>query len=263
MRMFRQAFFASAVLIFALLFKSVLADSPQVVLATVNGETISQEDYNAFLGSPAEMKQVPYQPAIIHQLVDRELIVQDALDQGLDKDASFVNILETLEYNALVNFGMQKYFERHPITEERLREEYQKFGPLKQYQIRHIVVNTKRESEALIKKIRAGGNFAKLAAQYSMDPATRPRGGSLGWLTEEQMLEPVTKAVVNLSKGAVTKEPVKTQAGWHVILLEGVREQPPLPYEAAKGQLMMRLRQQQTVDYVDRLKKGAEIVIIE
>lgn len=261
--MFRQTLFAGTVLFFTLMLNTLVADSPEVVLATVNGNTISQEDYNAFVGIPTEMKQVPYQPAIINQLVNRELLVQDALKHGLDKDLLFLKILETLKYNALFNFGMQKYFEQHPITEERLREEYEEFGPLKQYQVRHIVLNTRREAEALIKKLRAGGNFAQLAAQYSIDSITRPRGGSLGWLTEEQMLEPVAKAVANLSKGAITEEPVKTRAGWHVILLDEVREQPPLPFEAAKGQLMMRVRQQQALEYVDQLKKGAKIEIIK
>ena len=261
--MSRRNLFASAALLFVLLLNPVLAESPTVVLATVNGNKISQEDYNAFLGIPAEMKQGPYQPTVINQLVNRELVVQDALRQGLDKESSFLKILEALKYNAMYNFGMQKYFERHPVTEQRLREEYQKFGPLKQYQIRHIVVHSRHEARGLIKKMQGGGNFAQLAAQYSIDPISGPRGGSLGWLTEEQMFEPVAKAVATLSKGAVTGEPVKTSAGWHVVLLEDIREQPPLPFEAARGQLMLKVRQQQSVEYFDHLKKDAEIDIIK
>lgn len=261
--MSRRNLFVSTVFLLTVPFNSVLADSPAVVLATVNGNKISQQDYNVFVGIAAEMKQMPYQPAVINQLVNRELVVQDAITQGFDKDSSFLKILETLKYNAMFNFGMQKYFERHPVSEERLRKEYERFEPLKQYQIRHIVVNSRREAEELIKTIRTDGNFAQLAAQYSIDPISRPRGGGVGWLTEEQMFEPIAKAVATLSKGAVTKEPVKTSAGWHVVLLEEIREQPPLPFEAARGQLMLQVRQKQTVEYFDRLRKDAQIEIIK
>ncbi len=261
--MLRTILLVSAGLLITLSSVPVVADTPGVVLATVNGKEITQEDYNTFLGIPVEMKQMPYRPAVINQLVNRELVVQEAYQRGFDKDSTFLKILSTLKYNAMFNFGMQKYLGRHPVSEERLRKEYERYGPLNQYQLLHIVVNSRREAEGLIEKIRAGGSFTQLAAQYSIDAVTRPRGGRLGWLTEEQMFVPIAKAVASLSEGAVTHTPVKTSAGWHVVMLEEMRVQPPLPFEAAKGQLMLKVRQDQTAEYFDHLRKNAKIEIIE
>lgn len=238
-------------------------DPAETVLATVNDKAITLQDYNEYIGVQPGAQPAPVQPAAVHGMVNRELVVQDAIMQGLDKDALYVRMLEDFKGNALYDLGMRKYFETHPIAEERLREEYGKIEPLKQYKARHILVGSRDEALALITEIQQGKNFAQLAAERSTDATTRPYGGDLGWLAKEQMFEPIVKAVDAMTKGSSTKEPIQTEAGWHVVLLEDIREVPPVQFDAARNQLEAQVRDQLMAQYIEELKKGAEVEIVK
>jgi len=230
------------------------------VIATVNGKDITLQDYYEHVGAPPNANIKP-EPAIINNMINRELVVQKALTQGLDKETPFVKILENLKYNALFDFGMQKFLHSQPISDERLRAEYKNFPPLTQYKVRHILVKTQAEAQNLIKEIQAGKKFDQLAAQYSIDPMTRPRGGDLNWLTKEQILPEVAKVVVEMKKGTFHPQPIQSKVGWHVVLLENTRELPPIPFEAARGRLTAKIHDQMAAEYFKSLRAEAKVEI--
>lgn len=237
-------------------------------IAMVNGKAISQQAYDdyvkAFPPAPPGVNMAPDQQAVINDLVNRELVVQDAIKNGLDKDSAFLKQLEIMRYNALYSFGMQKYLETHPLSDDRLRQEYSKFKPIKQYKARHILVKTQEEAANVTNQLSQGANFAQMAMQYSIDPTSKPSGGDLGWFTKEQMT-PVNpqfaEAVTTLEKGKLSPQPVQSNLGWHVILLEDTRDLPPIPFEAARPQLMMTVQQQLMMDYQKGLKDKGKVEI--
>ncbi len=77
------------------------------------------------------------------------------------------------------------------------------------------------------------------------------------------MVKPFSDAVIGMEKGAYTKEPVKTQFGWHIILLEDTRKTTPPPFEQVKPQLQMMVRNQRIQDYIQGLREKAEVEIVE
>ena len=235
--------------------------SATTVLATVNDKTITQQDYNDYVGIPPGAPSQPNQDFIINDLVNRELVVQEALKQNLDKDEDFLKILEKLKSQALFEFAMGKYYEKHPLGDERLREEHNKFKPISQYKIRHILLKTRDEAFATIAEIQQGKDFAQLAMQRSMDPTSRQRGGDLGWLTKEQMFEQIAQVVAGMSKGTFTTQAIQTPVGWHVVLLEDTRELPPVQFEAARPQLSAIVRNQMAQAYFAELKKQGKVEI--
>ena len=101
---------------------------------------------------------------------------------------------------------------------------------------RHILVKTKEEAEAIIKELDAGADFAKLAKEKSTGPV-RPEGGDLGFFSPGQMVPAFEKAAFALKAGKYTKEPVKTQFGWHVIKVEEKRNAPPPEFDQVKDQV--------------------------
>ncbi len=236
-------------------------------IAVVNGEAITALDYDelvkAFPPAPPGVNAAPDRQMVINELVNRKLVLQDAIKQGLDKDSLFVKQLEMMRNNALHAFAMQKYLETHPAADDRLKEEYSKFKPLTQYKARHIMVNSQQEAMNLLGQLSQGGNFVQLAMQFSVDPTSKPNGGDLGWFTKEQMamINPeFAEAVANMQKG-LAPQPVQSKLGWHVVLLEEVRELPPVPFETAKPQLMMGVQQQQMMEYLKSLKDSGKIEI--
>ena len=95
-----------------------------------------------------------------------------------------------------------------------------------EYKTSHIQVESESKAKDVIAELDKGAKFADLARQRSNDPMAQ-HGGDLGWLGLGQMPEPYAKAMAALEKGKYTKTPVKTDFGWHVILLEDSRTQQP------------------------------------
>ncbi len=264
--MYKHAWLVGSLLSYAVSFNVIAVDAQkadETVLATVNDSKISQQDYNDYVGIPSGTPPQPIQDVIVTDLINRELVVQAALKQDLDKDADFLKRLEKIKYNALFEFAMEKYHEKHPIGDERLRKEHKKFKPLTQYKVRHILVKTRDEAAAIIAEIQQGRDFTQLAMQRSLDPTTRHRGGDLGWLVVEQMFEQVAQAVTGMAKGNFTTQPIQTQVGWHVVLLEDTRELPPIQFEAARPQLSAIVRAEMAKEYFTELKKQAEVEILK
>jgi peptidyl-prolyl cis-trans isomerase C len=75
------------------------------------------------------------------------------------------------------------------------------------------------------------------------------------------MVAPFSEAVAKLEKGTYTKEPVKTQFGWHIIMLDDVRESTPPSFEQVKPQLQAFVQKQRVQQYIDGLHQGAQIDI--
>jgi peptidyl-prolyl cis-trans isomerase C len=231
------------------------------VLATVNEKTITQQDYNDYVGIPPGAPSQPNQELVINDLVNRELVVQNALKQKLDEDEAFLKVLEKIKYRALFEFAMEKFYEKHPLSDERLREEYNKFKPISQYKIRHILFKSRDDAVATIMEIQQGKDFSQLAMQRSMDPTSRQRGGDLGWLTKEQMFEQIARAIAGMGKGTFTTQPIQTSVGWHVVLLEDMRELPPMQFEATRPQLSAIVRNQMAQKYFEELKQQGKVEI--
>ena len=81
----------------------------------------------------------------------------------------------------------------------------------------HILVKTKDEADKLYEEIKAGKDFAEVAAEVSMCPSGQA-GGDLGYFGKGMMVKPYEDAAFALEKGELSK-PVETQFGWHLILL--------------------------------------------
>ena len=79
----------------------------------------------------------------------------------------------------------------------------------------HVLVEKLSVAEEILKKLKEGGNFSELAAQYSID-GSRKRGGDLGEFGRGMMVRPFEEAAFALKKGE-TSGIVKTQFGYHII----------------------------------------------
>ena len=86
----------------------------------------------------------------------------------------------------------------------------------------------KKEAERIIKKLDEGEDFAKLAEEYSDDEATAKNGGDLDYFYTDNMDENFMDAIKKLDNDEYTKEPVKTQYGYHIILKVDQKEKPKL-----------------------------------
>lgn len=236
-------------------------------IAVVNGKYISKATLANLEKEIAERGQGQVFPKekLVEELVQRELLVQDALQKKLDQSPEIIDRLEEAKKAILTQADVQNFMKTNPVTDAEIKAEYDSKvagANATEYKARHILVKTEDEAKKLIAELDKGGDFAKLANKYSLDGKEAQNGGDLGWFVASQMVEPFSKAVIALEKGKYTKEPVQTQFGWHVILREDSRQQTPPPLEAVKDQLMPFLQRKKVQDMLEQKRKEAKVEIL-
>ncbi|MGZ5054854.1 MAG: peptidylprolyl isomerase, partial [Methylobacter sp.] len=202
---------------------------------------------------------------LVEELVQRELLVQDAIQKQLDKSPEFIAQLEAAKKALLTQAELQNYIKANPVTDEEIKAEYDsKVAAEKgtEYKARHILVKTEAEAKKLIAELDKGADFAKLANKHSLDAKESQNGGDLGWFSAAQMVAPFSEAVAKLEKGKYSKEPVKTQFGYHVILKEDERPVTPPPLEAVKEQLTPYMQRKKVQGMIEGLRKQAKVEIL-
>lgn len=260
-------------LIFIILTSSMLltacdkeqATSNDEAVAIVNGTYISKASLTKLEKEMAKHSRDQSFPKeqLVEELVQREILIQDAVHKKLDQSVEFSERLTTIKNSLLSQAAIQNYLKSNPVTDIELEAEYNKNKAESgtEYKARHILVKTEEEARQLIVKLTKGADFVELAKNKSTGPSSS-QGGDLGWFGEGQMVAPFSEAVVALEDNKFTTEPVQSQFGWHVILREGSREQTPPPFESVKKQLRPMLQRQKIQDFLESLRKQAKIEIL-
>lgn len=216
----------------------------------VNGVTIPQQRVELFVRNLVAQGR-PDTPdlrnAVRRELVDRELLAQEAARRGMANNAEVANEIEVAKQSVLVRALVQDTARATPITEDETRKEYDRIKSRlgsREYKARHILVEKEDEAREIIAQISKGGSFEKLAAERSKDPGSKARGGDLDWNGPNNYVKPFGDALARLKKGQMTDAPVQTQFGWHIIRLDDERARKVPGYEEVKKNLQQQLQQQ-------------------
>ncbi len=233
------------------------------VIARVNGnEILRSQLMQAHENLPNEYKQVPLDqiyPMLLTSLIDSKLVAQDAKARNLDEEEDFQKALTMVKDQLLERYAVRKEIE-DAVTDEKLREMYdgQVADGAEEVHARHILVKTSDEAVAIIKELDGGADFAELAKEKSTGPSG-PRGGDLGFFGKGQMVPSFEEEAFALDAGAHSRNPVKTEFGFHVIKVEERRSAAPPSFEDSVEELRADAAQAAGSAYVQRLRGDAEI----
>jgi peptidyl-prolyl cis-trans isomerase C len=238
------------------------------IAATVNGTPISKDSVDKIVGQRKAMGQ-PDSPetrkAIINQLAMQMLVSQEAIKKNLDKTPEVIDQIKLTQQSILANAYVEDYTKNNPVSDDMLKAEYDKVKAQmtsSEYQARHILVDKEADAKTIIAKLKKNPKlFDSLAKQYSKDPGSKDKGGELGWFDPRGMVPEFGAAVAKLEKGKFTFEPVKTQFGFHVILLEDSRTKQAPTFEQVKPQLAKQVQEQNLKKLVDDMMAKAKIEI--
>ena len=238
------------------------------VAATVNGTAIHTSTVDLMVKERTAQGQ-PDSPelrkAIIENLAMQTLVAAEASKKGLEKVPETQRQLDMVKQSILANAFVADYLKNNPVTDAMLKAEYDKIvakaGP--EFKARHILVETEAEAKDIIVKLKKDLKaFEGLAKAKSKDPGSKANGGDLGWFDPRGMVPEFGAALAKLEKGKFTEEPVKSQFGYHVIVLDDSRTPSPPPMEQVKEQLKQQVQRNNLKTYFDEMKAKAKIDIV-
>jgi peptidyl-prolyl cis-trans isomerase C len=242
-----------------------LAFAADTVVAKVDGMEITEQDIAVAAEDLAEaVQQMPEEKRrdyYIAYLADLRLASKAAREAKLDENAEFKRRMAYRNEKVL----LEEYLAveaRKLVTEASMRalydESVKQMKPEPEIRARHILVETEDAAKAVVTRLKAGEDFAKVAGEVSKDPGSGAEGGDLGYFTKERMVPEFSTAAFAMKVGDVS-DPVKSQFGFHVIKVEDIRERPIPGFDEVKGQIEQYLIRKSQQDAVMALRAKAKI----
>ena len=226
-------------------------------VATVNDEVITEGELNHLL-------QSQYGPSTLDALITNKIVELEADKLGITLTEE--EIQEEYDEYAQAYGGEEallKAFESYNLTKEdiikdikiylltlKVMEDYigitdedvktyfeenkDSFSTPEQVEASHILVEDEATAKEVINKLNAGEDFATLAKEYSTDKSNAENGGALGFFGRGEMVEEFGNAAFAMNVGDVSKEPVKTEFGYHIIKVTDKTEAKEADFETSK-----------------------------
>jgi len=269
----RTCFAALAAAILAASAASALAQQsvlpqPAAITATraalVNGKPIPRSRVDTIVKQQVAQggqDSAQLRHAIVDNLVNIELVVQDAEKKGLTKSPDVREQVEMAREQTIVNAYLADYFKTRPVSDAALHAAYDKLKSQrgdKEYKARHVLVDNEAQAKDIIAKMDKGAKLEEFAKQ-SKDVGSRDHGGELGWAAPSNYVKPFADALAKLEKGKYTHQPVQSQFGWHVIQLDDVRAAQFPPFEQVKPQLQQLVQREEVQKVFANLRAKAKI----
>jgi peptidyl-prolyl cis-trans isomerase C len=261
--------FAAVLLGFAAVSGAALAQAtpanPDKVVAKVDGTDITEGDLSIALGDLGDqVQQMPdaqKRDYLINYIADLRLGAKAAREAKLadtpEAKRRTAYMIDRLLFDEYATEQAKK-----SVTEDAMKALYadtaKTLKPEQEVHARHILVETEDQAKAVIKRLAAGEDFAKVAAELSKDPGSGQQGGDLGFFTKDRMVPEFSNAAFALEIGKIS-DPVKSQFGYHVIKVEEKREKPVPTYEEVKDQIEQYLFRKSQQDTIMALRAGAKI----
>jgi peptidyl-prolyl cis-trans isomerase C len=258
---------------FAACSKKDSAKEGTTVLATIDGESITLEEFNRELDRiPMNMKMLVAgqdgKKTYLDRLIVKRLILKEAKKEKVEGEKEFQDRLAEIKDQLLIESILKKKVVTNvQIADDELTKYYEshkeQFKRPREINTRHIVVKTEEEARQIQAKLQKGEDFAELARNYSIEPNAKATGGEIGFQPQGSLVPEFEQAAFKLKKTGDVSPIVKTQFGYHIIRLEGLRPPAYAPFDEVKDyirQNLVQAKQGETIEkYVEELKKSAKI----
>ena len=233
---------------------------------TVNGQTVSvaeQKELMKVLADRGVKDQKQQLEAARSILAQEKLIEEAAKKANIAQDPAVKALIAERKTEIYSAELVRKNAAAHPLTDADLKKTYEEVK--KQYdpneiKVRHILVKTEQEAKDIIKSLNAGGDFAAIAKEKSLDQGTAAQGGEILFTNIRRIAIPgFAETAMALNKGSLLPVPFHSALGYHVIQLQDKREVPLPSFDALKPQIQNLAAQRQAQQYMADLMRNAKI----
>jgi peptidyl-prolyl cis-trans isomerase C len=247
------------------------SNAGNTTIAVVNGVPIPQARMEYVIKAQVQQGQKDdetMRKQIKEALITREILAQEAVKKGLDKDPQLQTQVDMAKQEFLIRAYFDDFVKTAGVTEDEMKAEYERVkaqqtgdGDRKEYQARHLLIKNEKQAKAALAQINKaqGKNFAQLAKTKSEDSGSKTEGGLLDWSDGSNFVPEFSDAMIKLQKGEWTKQLVKTQYGYHIIKLEDVREMQFPPFEQVKERIEQQLLAQKRDKAIEALRTAAKV----
>ncbi|HUS88621.1 MAG TPA: peptidylprolyl isomerase [Desulfosporosinus sp.] len=202
----------------------------QLLDRMIEGKLIAQEVKNQKL-DPEDAK-VKEQEEIIKKIIGDEDKFQDTLKQQGMTEVELKNFLAVYEkvtgdIKEISDTDAKAFFDKNLAN----------YSQPESVKARHILVKTEDEAKAIIVQLKAGADFVQLAKDKSTEDGAKDSGGDLGKFTKGKMVPEFDTAVFAQKVGTFSADPVKTEFGYHIILVEAHTPAVAPDFEKLKAQV--------------------------
>ncbi len=242
------------------------------VLARVEDKEITNEVVDKFLTELGPQVSMQFnnpmgRKRIVDELVSQELFYLNALEEGIDKEEGFLTELEKLKEGLLKQYVIGKLLEDVKVEDADLEEYYNEntemFKKPETVMASHILVDSEEKANDIAKEIKDGLAFEEAAKEYSSCPSNQ-QGGNLGEFGRGQMVPEFEEAAFSLEIDELSS-PVKTDHGYHLIVVKEKNEEGIIPFEEVKENLRMQLlglkQQEKYLAKSDELKEKYDVEV--
>ncbi len=218
----------------------------------------AEEDFsNELRGAPPDVKR----EQLIAYLTDVILVSQAAEKKNLGDAAEFKR-RQTFLRNKLLMGALLQQRSKEVATEEEMRKVYdeamKQASSEEEVRARHILVETEDEAKAIVEQLKGGADFAALAKEKSKDPGSAQNGGDLDFMGKSELVPEFAEVAFKMYPGQ-TSNPVKTQFGWHIIMLEEKRNRQPPAFEQLKDRIEAFVMRKAQTELVTQLRETAKV----
>lgn len=244
-------------------------DEDDPILARIEGRYVHLSEIEAaaraggFLREGEALTPVAaFERGLVQSYVEQRLLARAAQDEGLQRAPGVLRRVNAARDRVLAaSFMEQKLSERvTPETVERFYNSQRDITRLgDEVRARHILVKTGAEAEEVIAQIKAGGDFAQLAREQSIDRATAPLGGEIGWFTRSMMTPALARVAFSTEPGNLAP-PFQTEFGWHVLEVMDRRPTRSVPLADVRDNIEDFLRMRTIEQTVKELAEQSQVV---
>jgi len=247
------------------------------ILATIDNDTVTLEEFNKELDRiPINMKMLVAtesgKKSYLDRLIVKRLLLREAKKEKVDNEKDFQEKLTDIKEQLLMESLLKKKINvDSKTTDVDLKKYYdthkEDFKREKEINTRHILLKTEEEAKQIQSRLLKGEDFVELAKQYSIDPNAKTTGGEIGFHPKGTLLPEYEVVAFKLSKAGQISGIVKTQFGYHIIRLEGMKAPSYVPFDEVKDFIKQKISQEKQKEilekYIEDLKKAAKITINE
>lgn len=258
-------FFTASALCLSILAQPVTAQETNPVARV--GETIITEADLAtatemYAGQLGSMPEDARRSVIVDALIDMQLAKDAARTAGLDQTDAYKRQIAFIEGQTLRVAYMEAEIAKR-VDDAAVRQAYdaqvQRMPPVEEFRASHILLATEADAASVIDALKAGGDFATLARERSLDEASKANGGDLGFTARGATLPAIENALAGLAPGQVSPAPVQSAFGFHVVRLDETRTRPAPSFETVAPQIRQGLEGQAAQAIIAELRAATTV----